>query len=464
MKKLIIIYSVLSALPVFSQQYLFDVLVSGIREPTAFAILPNGNFIVNQKHDSTKIYNAVNGQLISCFWNFRDSLYDNPETGVIGICIDPNFNSNHCVYILYTDRFDSTARVIRLTENSNVGTNPFIVTKFRRNGPNYGGPHLAGNLRFGPLNKLYVSIGEAGQSSNAQLLTNPLGKILRINSDGTIPTDNPFYDDGNPLTGNDDRIWAYGLRNSYDFCFSPINDSIYAPENNNNLRDEFNYIRKGKNYGWPICQTFCNPYNPLYKDPMDTLPNTSGNLHYIPTGVIVYNGSQMPELYGKLLIGGARGSLIKYNLGNAPAYDTIIPPYTFVIPFGGTGLTTVLQGTDGFIYYAAFHSSNGSIVRIKPNPNAVNNNGIPVDFSLSQNYPNPFNPVTKIKYEIPKSEFVTLKIYNVLGIEIAALVDEQKQTGSYEIDWDASNYPSGVYFYELHAGEFIDRKKMILVK
>src|SRR4030095_7716228 len=96
MKRLIIflLFFIISK-SAYPQQYLFDVLVGGIREPTAFAFLPNGNVIVNQKHDSSKIYNITNGQLISCFWNFRDSLYDNPETGVIGVCVDPNFNSNH---------------------------------------------------------------------------------------------------------------------------------------------------------------------------------------------------------------------------------------------------------------------------------------------------------------------------------------------------------------------------------
>jgi len=94
----------------------------------------------------------------------------------------------------------------------------------------------------------------------------------------------------------------------------------------------------------------------------------------------------------------------------------------------------------------------------------AHNGEIPVSYSLSQNYPNPFNPVTKIRYEIPKSAFVILKIYNVLGMEVTALVNENKQTGSYEVEWDASNFPSGVYFYELTAGKFKQSKKMLMVK
>jgi len=85
-------------------------------------------------------------------------------------------------------------------------------------------------------------------------------------------------------------------------------------------------------------------------------------------------------------------------------------------------------------------------------------------FSLQQNYPNPFNPSTTIKYSIPKQSYVTLKVYDILGREVAALVNEKKPAGVYEINWNASKLSSGVYFYQLKAGEFIQTKKMILIK
>jgi len=93
-----------------------------------------------------------------------------------------------------------------------------------------------------------------------------------------------------------------------------------------------------------------------------------------------------------------------------------------------------------------------------------NSNEIPIEYSLSQNYPNPFNPTTTIKYQIPEISFVTLKVYNVLGNEIKTLVNEEKPTGTYNVTWHAKNLPSGVYFYQLQAGSFIDVKKMILLK
>ncbi|NNG26515.1 MAG: T9SS type A sorting domain-containing protein [Ignavibacteriaceae bacterium] len=89
---------------------------------------------------------------------------------------------------------------------------------------------------------------------------------------------------------------------------------------------------------------------------------------------------------------------------------------------------------------------------------------VPTNFNIKQNYPNPFNPNTTIKYQIPELNFVTLKVYDVLGNEIATLVNEEISIGIYEITFDASNLPSGIYFYRLQAGDFIQTKKMILMK
>lgn len=90
--------------------------------------------------------------------------------------------------------------------------------------------------------------------------------------------------------------------------------------------------------------------------------------------------------------------------------------------------------------------------------------GSPSIYSLGQNYPNPFNPMTKVKFEIPNSGFVKLKVYDVQGREVAVLVNEQLNQGTYEVDWNALNYPGGVYFYKLTSDGFSDAKRMVLVK
>jgi hypothetical protein len=96
--------------------------------------------------------------------------------------------------------------------------------------------------------------------------------------------------------------------------------------------------------------------------------------------------------------------------------------------------------------------------------NDKNETGIPNEFTISQNYPNPFNPTTTIKYNIKEITMVVLKVFDILGREVVTLVNEEKPAGSYEIVFNAANLPSGIYFYRLQAGDYIETKKMVLMK
>jgi hypothetical protein len=89
---------------------------------------------------------------------------------------------------------------------------------------------------------------------------------------------------------------------------------------------------------------------------------------------------------------------------------------------------------------------------------------VPTMYNLEQNYPNPFNPVTSFMFQLPQETYVTLKVFNVLGTEVAAIVDERKEVGSYMIQWEAGKLASGVYFYRLQAGNYVNIKKLVLLK
>ena len=107
-----------------------------------------------------------------------------------------------------------------------------------------------------------------------------------------------------------------------------------------------------------------------------------------------------------------------------------------------------------------YHSHYNIVTAIEQN----NFSSIPSDFKLDQNYPNPFNPSTKIKYAIPQLSFITLKVYDILGREIETLVNTEKPAGAYVVKFDGHSLPSGVYFYRIQAGDFVDTKKFILLK
>ncbi|MEO8230753.1 MAG: T9SS type A sorting domain-containing protein, partial [Ignavibacteriota bacterium] len=110
--------------------------------------------------------------------------------------------------------------------------------------------------------------------------------------------------------------------------------------------------------------------------------------------------------------------------------------------------------------------ADGKILKVTGIPVGVENEitSLPEEYLLSQNYPNPFNPSTKISWQSPVGSHQSLKVYDILGNEVATLVDEYKPAGSYEVEFDASRLTSGIYFYRLQAGSFVETKKMILLK
>jgi len=141
------------------------------------------------------------------------------------------------------------------------------------------------------------------------------------------------------------------------------------------------------------------------------------------------------------------------------AYDWVLLEATGV---SADGLTIV--GNGKYTQFGSTHDE-GWIVNLAISTGIDDaRTGIPLTPFLSQNFPNPFNPNTKINYSIPQNSFVTLKVYNILGNEIATLVNEEKAVGNYEIEFNGGNLSSGVYFYKMRTGSFIDTKKFILIK
>lgn len=149
------------------------------------------------------------------------------------------------------------------------------------------------------------------------------------------------------------------------------------------------------------------------------------------------------------------------NLGNRingsheDAFPNVSPDGKFIF------FTSAKPGDMG---YNAYWVSTEVINKLNPLVAAENVSNIPDHSFLHQNYPNPFNPVTTIKYSLPRVGRVKITLYNILGREVACLVNEEKPAGTYEINWNANNVPSGIYFYQLQAGDFVQTKKMILMK
>ena len=165
--------------------------------------------------------------------------------------------------------------------------------------------------------------------------------------------------------------------------------------------------------------------------------------------------------------GGASGEI--YYKRSTDAGVSWIADTQLTVNFASQNPSVSISGTAVYVVWKDYRDGNWEIYsKQNPTGNPVGiiniNSEIPNEFSLGQNYPNPFNPATKIKFELRNTSFTNLVIYDGLGREVETIVNEQLNAGSYKADWNASNFPSGVYFYKLTTGDFSKTNKMLLIK
>jgi glucose/arabinose dehydrogenase len=185
------------------------------------------------------------------------------ERGLLGVAFDPGFSTNQFVYLYYTATTPAVHnRISRFTANGDTVVPGSEVVIFELDNLSSATNHNGGALAFGADGKLYAAVGENANSANAQSMSNVLGKILRINADGTIPSDNPFY---TSATGRNRAIWALGLRNPFTFAFNPGGTELFINDVGQNTWEEINDGRVGANYGWP--QTEGPTTDPRYVSP-----------------------------------------------------------------------------------------------------------------------------------------------------------------------------------------------------
>ncbi|HJY63169.1 MAG TPA: T9SS type A sorting domain-containing protein [Ignavibacteria bacterium] len=213
--------------------------------------------------------------------------------------------------------------------------------------------------------------------------------------------------------------------------------------------------------------------------------NSTGAVQWTATGVIICTAAG-DQIKSQLVSDGNNGAYITWedhrNVGNSDIYAQRIASNA-AINWAATGYAICTVGNDQLIPTIVSNGNLGAIVvwqdyrsgnnfdiyEVGFNTTgviAIENGGTvkPDEFTLSQNYPNPFNPVTVINYQLPKASDVKLSIYDALGQEVNILVNEMQFAGNHKIEWNASAFPSGVYFYRLEAESFISNKKMILIK
>jgi glucose/arabinose dehydrogenase len=225
-------------------------VASGLAGPMDMEFAPDGRLFVAEEAGKVRIVKP-NGTLAT-FLDISSKVDIAGERGLMGVTFDPNFATNHFVYLYYTRKATATTpvhnRVVRVTASGDSAVAGSEVLVFRLNNQS-AQIHQGGALDFGNDGKLYLSTGDNATPSNAQSLGNLFGKVLRINKDGTIPTNNPFYA---TASGNNRAIWALGLRNPFKFAIKPGTSTIFINDVGEDTWEEINQGAAGANYGWPI--------------------------------------------------------------------------------------------------------------------------------------------------------------------------------------------------------------------
>jgi glucose/arabinose dehydrogenase len=232
-----------------------ELIASGIPSPTAMAFAPDGRLFVAQQNGQLRVISNGNPRQLLATPFLTVTVSSVGERGLLGIAFDPNFATNRFIYVYYTATSPAIHnRVSRFTAsatNPNVAQAGSEVILLELNNLSSATNHNGGAMHFGPDGKLYIAVGENANRTNAQTLGNLLGKMLRMNADGTIPADNPFV---SQATGQNDLIWALGLRNPFTFAFQPGTGRMFINDVGEVTWEEINDGIAGSNYGWPMTE------------------------------------------------------------------------------------------------------------------------------------------------------------------------------------------------------------------
>ena len=343
-------------------------VLGGLQSPWGLAWLPSGEMLITERPGRLRIVRG--NKLEPTAITGVPAVLNAGQGGLLDVAVHPDFAKNKWIYLSYahgTDQANRT-RVARGTLNGSSLTDVRVV--FEVTQAKNGGQHFGSRLQFLPDNTLLIATGDGGNPPasleggfirlQAQNVKSRLGKISRINDDGTIPKDNPYI--GNPNA--DSVLFSIGHRNIQGMTYDPITKRIWATEHGARGGDELNLIQKGENYGWPLA-TYSNEYFGPPVSPNKTLPGmldakTLWTPSVAPSGLTVYNGNKYPAWKGDLFSGALAGTAIhrlEVNAAGSVTFEQIMD-----MPMR---IRDVRTSPDGQIYFLT-DESNGRLMRLEP--------------------------------------------------------------------------------------------------
>jgi len=322
------------------------VLASGLSFPWEIVYGPDNFIWFTEKAGKISRLNPANGQLNTVFT--IPDVRVNGEGGLLGMALHPDFSANPYVYVIYGYGSTYKAKVVRYTYSGGTLTSQQILLDQIPGSSIHNGSRLM--ISGG---KLFISTGDASDTSLPQNRNSLAGKILRINLDGSIPTDNPYA--GSP-------VWSVGHRNAQGLTM--VGDKMFSSEHGPDSDDEINIIEKGRNYGWPNIKGFCNePGEQTFcsgNNVAEPLINWTPTI--APSGMAYYNSDYIPQFKNSLLLAVLKGTkLMQLKLNDTQTQITETKDF-YVNSFGR--IRAVCQSPEGKIYICTSNGSDDKIVEI----------------------------------------------------------------------------------------------------
>lgn len=346
------------------QETAFEVVtvVDGLEHPWSLAFLPGGDMLVTERPGRLRLIRG--GSLVPTPLEGVPEVWAEGQGGLLEVALHPDFATNRYVYLTYSKPGPdgATTALARGRLSDDATRLEGVQDLFVADAVTSRGVHFGSRLAFDDQGYLFMTVGERGVMEDAQDRSNHQGTILRLNDDGTAPSDNPFVGE----VGVHPEIWAYGIRSPQGLAFHPETGDLWEAEHGPRGGDELNVIEPGRNYGWPVITYGINYNGEPIGDSLTAAPGMEQPVHYwVPSiatsGLTIYDGDRFPAWRGSAFVGGLAGTqLARVSLDGRSATGVEV-----LLADLGQRIRDVRTGPDGFLYILV-DSGRAPLLRLEP--------------------------------------------------------------------------------------------------
>lgn len=334
-------------------------VAKGLEHPWAVAFLPDGRLLVTERPGRLRLV-AQDGRLSEPLRGVPE-VYASGQGGLLDVALDPRFEENRLVYLASAEAGPGGAGTAVARGRLGDAGLADVQVIFRQQPKVSGGNHFGSRLVFSRDGTLFVTLGERFRFDPAQDLDSHLGKIVRINPDGSVPRDNPFVG----RAGVKPEIWSLGHRNVQAAALHPKTGALWIVEHGARGGDEINLPEPGKNYGWPVIGYGVHYLGGKIGEgtakPGMEQPTYYWDPSIAPSGMAFYTGDRFPAWRGNLLVGALAGRLVS----RLELDGRRVVREERMLRKLGERIRDVRQGPDGFLYLLT-DSASGRILRLEP--------------------------------------------------------------------------------------------------